>query len=210
LPKYEGATLNEACVRAALQRNKPAMTRILVVENDASVGTAIRMMLSREGCDAIHAEDAESWMRAFVSSRFDLAIVDIFLGETSGLRTIAEFRQRAPTVPVLAMSGFRFRVDGSRLGLSCDGHPSWCRACLRKPFVPHQLMAAVHATSLRHLQRRHCRSRDQEGTMTLDEYRFAIPSSRSQFGPAVEKLSQLQKELVLEAVNRRWMMRAPA
>jgi PleD family two-component response regulator len=108
----------DICVQATLQRDKPAMTRIVIVEDDAAVGTAIRLMLGREGCDAIHAEDAESGLRAFASSRFDLAIIDIFLRDTSALRTIAEFRQQAPAVPILAMSGFRFRG-------SMDRSPSW-------------------------------------------------------------------------------------
>jgi DNA-binding response OmpR family regulator len=123
------------------------MTRILIVEDDAAVGTAIRMMLSREGCDAVHAEDAESGMRAFVSSQFDLAIVDIFLGNASGLRTIAEFRQRAPTVPVLAISGFRFRGSMDPvLDYLAMAIQAGAAACLRKPFVARQLMAAVQAS----------------------------------------------------------------
>jgi DNA-binding response OmpR family regulator len=123
------------------------MTRILIVEDDAAVGTAIRMMLSREGCDAVHAEDAEGGMRAFVSSRFDLAIVDIFLGNASGLRTIAEFRQRAPAVPVLAMSGFRFRGSMDPvLDYLAMATQAGATACLRKPFVARQLMAAVQAS----------------------------------------------------------------
>ena len=135
------------CAQAPMQRDKPAMTRILIVEDDAAVGTAIRLMLGREGCDAIHAEDAESGLRAFLSSGFDLAIVDIFLGETSGLKTIAEFRRRAPTVPVLAMSGFRFRgsIDPV-LDYHAMATQAGAAACLHKPFVPRQLMAAVHAS----------------------------------------------------------------
>jgi DNA-binding response OmpR family regulator len=123
------------------------MRRILIVEDDAAVGTAIRMILSREGCDAIHAEDAESGMRAFTSSRFDLAIVDIFLRDASGLKTISEFRRRAPAVPVLAMSGFRFRGSMDPvLDYLAMATQAGAAACLQKPFAPQQLMAAVHAS----------------------------------------------------------------
>jgi DNA-binding response OmpR family regulator len=85
------------------------MTRVLVVEDDPSVGAAIRMILNREVCDTVHALDAAEGMRAFESSPFDLAIVDIFMPGINGLKTIAGFRQRAPTMPILAISGFRFR-----------------------------------------------------------------------------------------------------
>ena len=42
--------------------------------------------------------------------------------------------------------------------------------------------------------------------MTLDGYRFAIPS-HAQVPPAVKRRSQLQKGLVSDATNGRWMSR---
>jgi DNA-binding response OmpR family regulator len=123
------------------------MTRVLVIEDDLSVGAAIQMMLDREGCQAVHATDALAGKKAFESSSFDLVIVDIFMPGISGLKTIAGFRQRAPMVPILAMSGFRFRdlmdpsLDFLRLAAEAGA-----AACLRKPFTPRELMAAVHAS----------------------------------------------------------------
>jgi DNA-binding response OmpR family regulator len=123
------------------------MTRVLVIEDDLSVGAAIQMMLDREGCEAVHATDAHVGKKAFESSSFDLVIVDIFMPGISGLKTIAGFRQRAPTVPILAMSGFRFRdlmdpsLDFLRLAAEAGA-----AACLRKPFTPRELMAAVYAS----------------------------------------------------------------
>jgi DNA-binding response OmpR family regulator len=123
------------------------MTRVLVVEDDPSVGAAIRMMLDREGYDTVIAQDAVAGMRAFETLHFDLAIVDIFMPEMSGLMTIAGFRQRAPAVPILAMSGFRFR-DSMDPALDFLGMAAKAGAavCLRKPFAPGQLLAAVCAS----------------------------------------------------------------
>jgi DNA-binding response OmpR family regulator len=139
------------------------MMRILVVEDDPSVGAAIRMMLDREGYDTVIASDAAAGMRAFESFHFDLAIVDIFMPGMSGLATIAGFRQRAPSVPILAMSGFRFR-DSMDPGLDFLAMAAQAGAavCLRKPFAPRQLMTAVCASldpSLPVLRRRDRKSR---------------------------------------------------
>lgn len=121
--------------------------RVLVIEDDPSVGAAILMMLEREGCDTVHAPDAGTGTRAFESSRFDLVIVDIFMPGANGLDIIAGFRRQAPTVPILAMSGFRFR-DSMPPGLDFLGMAleAGAAACLRKPFAPGQLMAAVFAS----------------------------------------------------------------
>jgi DNA-binding response OmpR family regulator len=123
------------------------MTRVLVVEDDPSVGPAIRMVLDGEGYDTVLVADADSGMRAFEALHFDLAIVDIFMPETSGLVTIAGFRRRSPSVPIIAISGFRFR-DSMNPGLDFLGLAAAAGAavCLRKPFARRQLMTAVRAS----------------------------------------------------------------
>jgi DNA-binding response OmpR family regulator len=129
------------------RRGEPAVTRILVIEDDASVGAAILMMLVRDGYEAVHAPDGGAGMEAFEASRFDLVIVDIFMRGVNGLTTIARFRQRAPAVPILAMSGFRFRdaahPDLDFLELATKAGAA---VCLRKPFTLRQLQAAVSAS----------------------------------------------------------------
>jgi DNA-binding response OmpR family regulator len=133
--------------RNARQRGELGMTRVLVIEDDPSVGAAIQMMLDREGCDTVHTPDADMGIKAFESSSFDLVIVDIFLPGANGLEIIAEFRNRAPAVPILAMSGFRFRGSMDP-GLDFLGMAAGAGAtgCLRKPFTPEQLTAAIRAS----------------------------------------------------------------
>jgi DNA-binding response OmpR family regulator len=122
------------------------MTCVLVIEDDASVGAAIRMMLDREGYDAVHAPDADAGMRAFEASGFDLVIVDIFMPGANGLEIIAELKNRAPAMPILAMSGFRFRNSTDHGVDFLDmANAAGATACLRKPFTHEQLMAAVRA-----------------------------------------------------------------
>ena len=123
------------------------MTRILVVDDDPSVGAAIQMMLGREGCDTVHVAGAIAGIGALESSSFDLAIIDIFLPDIDGLETIAEFRRRVPALPILAISGFIFRhsMDPVLDYLALAGKAG-AAVCLRKPFASRQLIAAVHAS----------------------------------------------------------------
>jgi DNA-binding response OmpR family regulator len=133
--------------RKIRRRGQRGMTRILVVEDDPSVGAAIVMTLGREGCDTVHAPDAGVGIRAFESSHFDLAIVDIFLPDINGLEAIVEFHRRAPAIPILAMSGFFFRDSlDPVLDYLALAAKAGAAVCLRKPFGSRQLIAAVHAT----------------------------------------------------------------
>jgi DNA-binding response OmpR family regulator len=123
------------------------MTRIMVVEDDPSVGAAIVMTLGHEGYDTVHAPDAGTGMRAFESSRFDLVIIDIFLPDISGLETIAELRRRSPVMPILAISGFIFRDSMDPvLDYLALATKAGAAVCLRKPFASRQLIAAVRAS----------------------------------------------------------------
>jgi DNA-binding response OmpR family regulator len=123
------------------------MTRILIVEDDPSVGAAIVMTLAREGCDLVHVPDGRTGMRAFESSPFDLAIIDIFLPGIDGLETIAELRRRVPAVPILAISGFIFRDSmDPALDYFALAAEAGAAGCLRKPFTSRQLITAVHTS----------------------------------------------------------------
>jgi DNA-binding response OmpR family regulator len=133
-------------VRGARRRGEPVMMCVLVIEDDSSVGAAIQMILDREGYDTVHAPDADAGMRAFEASSFDLVIVDIFMPGANGLEIIAELRNRAAAVPILAMSGFRFRNSTDHgLDFLDMANAAGATACLRKPFTREQLMAAVRA-----------------------------------------------------------------
>jgi DNA-binding response OmpR family regulator len=133
------------------------MTRVLVIEDDQSVGAAIQMMLACKGCETVLAPDANAGVEAFKSSKFDVVMVDIFMPGVDGLKTIKGIRERAPSMPIVAMTGFRFR-DSMGPGLDVLGMAAELGAtsCLRKPFAPEQLMVAINsgldpALSLGHL-----------------------------------------------------------
>ena len=122
------------------------MTRVLVIDDDRSVGAAIQMMLARQDCDTVVAQDAHAGVEAFESSKFDVVIVDIFMPGPDGLETIKGIRERAPTVPIVAMSGFKFRNSMASapdfLGMAAKLGATFC---LSKPFALQQLMAAVNS-----------------------------------------------------------------
>ncbi|MEA2880388.1 MAG: hypothetical protein QOF14_5584 [Hyphomicrobiales bacterium] len=123
------------------------MARVLVIDDDKSVCAAIEALLRHQDCIAVLAESGTVGARTFEDSEFDLVMVDIFMPGMDGLETIKGFRERAPTVPIVAMSGFRFRNSCTAptpdfLGMAIKLGATYC---LQKPFGPQQLMAAITA-----------------------------------------------------------------
>jgi CheY-like chemotaxis protein len=120
------------------------MPRILVVDDQSDVVALIAITLEGKGIEVIRADCAAAALRAFESSTFDVAIVDIFIPATDGLQIIAMLRDRAPHLPIIAMSGallpgFTFAELGSLPGNRNIQHV----VCLGKPFRSRELMAAI-------------------------------------------------------------------
>ena len=121
------------------------MPHVLVVDDDPMVSMAIEVCLQRQGMEVTIADGGETGMRELASGTFDVMIVDIFMPHMRGFESVRIFHERAPDIPLIAMSGYAFaNADTAspdflrmtlELGATC---------CLRKPFTPKALLAAVN------------------------------------------------------------------
>ena len=84
------------------------MPRILVVDDDPMVCTTIQACLSRQGFEVTIADGGEQGIQALDNASFDVMLVDIFMPHMRGFESIRTFHERAPTVPLIAMSGYAF------------------------------------------------------------------------------------------------------
>jgi len=86
------------------------VSKILVIDDDVVVRTAMVQFLEDLGYDVVSAEDGQRGMRLFRSEKPDLVITDIIMPEQEGIQTIAEIRRERPDAKVIAVSG------GGRVG----------------------------------------------------------------------------------------------
>ena len=121
------------------------MPRILVVDDDPMVCSTIEACLARRGFEVTIADGGEQGIKALDKASFDVMLVDIFMPHMRGFESIRIFHERAPTVPLIAMSGYAFAsVDTPSpdfLKMTLD---LGAAVCLRKPFTPTALLAAVN------------------------------------------------------------------
>jgi DNA-binding response OmpR family regulator len=113
------------------------MPRILVVDDQPDVRATIAMVLRINHFEVVEAASAAAGFKAFEEATFDLAIVDIFLSGSNGYELIVAMRDRAPSLPVVAISGMtalEFVAENPELGTVVG---------LQKPFRPNELMAAI-------------------------------------------------------------------
>jgi CheY-like chemotaxis protein len=121
------------------------MPRVLVVDDDPMVGMTIEVCLQRHGFEVVVTDGGEAGIAALEASAFDAMLVDIFMPHMRGFESIRVFHERAPATPLIAMSGYAFAhttspsPDFLRMALELGA-----TRCLRKPFTPRTLLAAVN------------------------------------------------------------------
>jgi CheY-like chemotaxis protein len=107
------------------------------------VCSAIEVYLKRQGFDVTVADGADAGMRALEQATVDVLLIDVFMPHMRGFESIRIFHERAPDVPIVAMSGYAFAnteraPDFLRIRLELGA-----ARCLRKPFTPSALLATV-------------------------------------------------------------------
>ena len=113
------------------------MPRVLIIDDQKDVRAMVAIVLRVNRYEVVEADSGAAGVKAFTEVGFDAAIVDIFLGDTSGVEVIATLRELAPSLPVVAVSGMTaldFMEQSPHLASV---------VCLQKPFRPNDLLQAL-------------------------------------------------------------------
>jgi DNA-binding NtrC family response regulator len=120
------------------------MRRILVVDDDPHICQAIGIWLRQHGFRVCVADGGVNGLAALERSTFDLMIVDVFMPDMRGCATIEVFHHRAPSVPLIAISGSDFGdPDMSAADFLKVATRLGATRCLRKPFKPGTLLDVI-------------------------------------------------------------------
>ena len=113
-------------------------TRILTVEDDERIRTAVRMALEEEGWDVEETASGEAALDSFNRTPADVVLIDIMLPGIDGFEVCRSIRRLGdvPIVMVTARSDSHDVVAGLEAG--ADDY-------LRKPFDPKELSARIRA-----------------------------------------------------------------
>lgn len=122
------------------------LRRVLVIDDDDCIGTAIQAILAGRRCETVHESRACAGIQRLEQSRFDVVMIDIFLRGLSGLDAI-EYIRRGSSIPIIAMSGFRLRSSMDAVDYLAMAEQRGATYCMRKPFKSVQLIEAVERNS---------------------------------------------------------------
>jgi DNA-binding response OmpR family regulator len=115
------------------------MPKVLVVEDDAAMATALKDGFAYEGYDVTLARDGEAGLKAAREAAPDVVILDVMLPKMSGLDVCKRLRAEGSALPIIMLTARGQEIDkvlGLKLG--ADDY-------VTKPFGFMELMARVEA-----------------------------------------------------------------
>ncbi len=164
-------------------------TKVLVVEDDERIRTAVRLALENEGWEVIEARSGEEALQVFPEADADIVLIDIMLPGIDGFEVCRTVRRQSdiPVVMVTARDDTHDVVAGLEAG--ADDY-------LTKPFAPKELSARIRAllrrvriptTELSNLEFGDLKILPDQGQVIVEEK--AIHLTRTEFQLLIELAS---------------------
>lgn len=116
------------------------MTKVLIVEDDLTIRTGLKIWLEKSGFSIIEAEDGQVAMDKIKSESFDIVILDVMLPFFDGYEILKEIRETIKEwVPVIMLTA-KSQEDDKILGLELGADDY-----MVKPFSNRELEARIKA-----------------------------------------------------------------
>ncbi len=138
------------------------MERILIIEDEAPMRTALTDLLSAEGYRVLTAADGEAGLHRALDEKPDLLLLDIMLPKFDGFALCAELRRLSNPVPVLMLTA-KGQVEDRVTGLDAGADDY-----LVKPFSTGELLARMRALLRRCQRQGHAAERLKLGEVEID------------------------------------------
>ena len=114
------------------------MTRILIVEDEASFSEALEFLLGKEGFQVVTAATGTEALRKFDQGGIDLVLLDLMIPEVSGTEVCRQIRTKS-RVPIIMLTAKDSEVDKVvGLEIGADDY-------VTKPYSSRELVARIRA-----------------------------------------------------------------
>ncbi len=144
------------------------MPRILIIEDELAMRTALADILATEGHRVLVAQDGETGLERALAEKPDLMLLDIMLPRLDGFALCAELRRRGRLEPILMLTA-KGQIEDRVTGLDAGADDY-----LVKPFSTDELLARVRAL-LRRTQRQAAATRE----LTMGEVQVDLARQRA-------------------------------
>ncbi len=163
-------------------------TRILLCEDDESLGMLLREYLQAKGYDAELCTDGEAGYRAFVKNPFDICVLDVMMPKKDGFTLARDIKQTNSETPIVFLTAKTLKEDvfeGFKIG--ADDY-------ITKPFSMEELTLRIEAIMRRvHTKKQSEVAVFQMGTFSYDAKKQILTCQNGE----TKKLTTKESELLV-------------
>src|SRR4051812_33397424 len=160
-------------------------TKILLVEDDASLGFVIKDNLEMKGYEVTLCNDGESGENTFLQNAFDLCILDVMMPRKDGFTVARNIRKKDQQVPILFVTAKSMLEDKVK-GFSAGGDDY-----ITKPFSVEELQMRIEVF----LRRSHSKD-NTDVVFRLGKFEFDSSNLTLKHDDAVRTLTQKESDVL--------------
>ena len=163
-------------------------TKILLVEDDTSLGFLLVDFLESNGFDAKLYRDGESGLKGYKSSNFDFCIFDVMLPGIDGFSLAQRVRSENKTIPIIFLTARSMKNDKIKgFNLGVDDY-------ITKPFDEDELLCRINAIINRYnVQPTEYLNKDK---FTIGQYLFDYKNQSLILGNEFKRLTRKESEVL--------------
>jgi DNA-binding response OmpR family regulator len=160
--------------------------RILLCEDEESLGMLLREYLQAKGFDAELYLDGEAGYRAFMKGHFDMCLLDVMMPKMDGISLAKEIRLVNQEIPIIFLTAKNLKDD------ILDGFKAGADDYLAKPFSMDELVYRMEAI----LRRVKGKNQKVQTVYQLGKYTFDVQRQLLVYGEETTKLTTKECELL--------------
>jgi DNA-binding response OmpR family regulator len=160
--------------------------RILLVEDDPSLGFVTKDVLTLKGYDVTLCKDGREAEQTFFSGSFHLCILDIMLPKMDGISLARVIRKKNSSVPIIFLSAKSMEED------KLHGFSTGADDYITKPFSLDELLCRIEVF----LRRSHSTNHNPETIVFLGKYSFDFSNLTLRNNASEKTLTQKEAEVL--------------
>jgi DNA-binding NtrC family response regulator len=114
--------------------------RVLVIDDEKNIRTTLSLCLERAGCEVTAVSSADSALTALTQQSYDIALVDLRIGDSNGLELIPKLLAEGFNLSVIVMTAY------ATIDTAVEAIKRGAKDYIAKPFTPAQIEHVVKQT----------------------------------------------------------------
>jgi DNA-binding response OmpR family regulator len=163
-----------------------AKRKVLLAEDDLSLGYVIKDNLIDEGYEVVLCPDGQSAIDKFNKEEFDICLLDIMMPNKDGFAVARKIRQQSDMVPILFITAKSLEEDRLK------GFETGADDYIIKPFSMQELIKRMDVF-LRRSKRMHS---DRSISFTIGKLLFSYTDLKLSIGKTLFNLTQKEADLL--------------